>query len=563
MHYHQLSRRSGQRVHSFVENYADHSSRVSRTSREVNVKVYAVVGVPPEVQAYAMAKYSRSAQSMLESIGELSIQRAEQFLNTFYFQYGHRSIADLAHLTMGVESVSILAAIRVVDEQLWDGQERSTRYQPFKKTGYYTPEELQGEARARYVAAAEAMFAAYDDLTQRLLALLVERVPRPENLDPKAFERTLRARAFDVSRGLLPLATNTSLGQVVSARVLERQISRLLSDPLPEVQQIGAALKDACSRPAEQPLAARSPSDLPLSIATGRGAGGASPASNGTNGHHHDEPAEDAIRAAPTLVKYTAPSTYQIETRTALEGLATELLASPGEPDRSRAVELGEPETPEDETVTTLLYRYDRAGHSYRQVQALVAALPAERKQAVLSAAVAHRGPHDDLPRELQSGYAFAFDLLMDVGSFRDLHRHRRCVQIVQDPTPEHGAEPASAVFPRAFGTEVGRAALAAGLGDAYDAATDAALSAARAIRSDVPLAAPYLLPLAARVRALFKMDAAQAVYIGELRTGEGGHFSYRQIAWEMYEALCERAPALAAMARPTAIADPPDLLRR
>ncbi|MGE3272626.1 MAG: FAD-dependent thymidylate synthase, partial [Chloroflexota bacterium] len=202
------------------------------------MKVYAVVGVPPEVQAYAMAKYSRSSQSMLESIGELSLQRAEQFLNTFYFQYGHRSIADLAHLVMGVEDVSILAAIRVVDEQLWDGQERSTRYQPFKKTGYFTPPELAGEARGRYEAAADGMFAAYDDLTKRLLARLVEQVDRPSDMDPKAFERTLRARAFDVSRGLLPLATITSLGQVVSARVLERQNSRLLSDPLPEVQRI-------------------------------------------------------------------------------------------------------------------------------------------------------------------------------------------------------------------------------------------------------------------------------------------------------------------------------------
>ena len=525
------------------------------------MKVYAVVGVPPEVQAYAMAKYSRSAQSMLESIGELSVQRAEQFLNTFYFQYGHRSIADLAHLVMGVEDVSILAAIRVVDEQLWDGQERSTRYQPFKKTGYFTPPELQGEVRTRFTSAADAMFAAYDDLTKRLLALLVERVVRPDEMDTRSFERTLRARAFDVSRGLLPLATITSLGQVVSARVLERQISRLLSDPLPEVQRIGAALKDACRRPAEQPLATHS-SSPPLALARERGPGGEGlPGTNGT--HPHDDSDDGEIRAAPTLVKYTSPSPYQIETRTALEALASELPASLGTPDRSRAVELGDPSLPEDETVATLLYRYDRDGHSYRQAQALVAALPQDRKQAVLNAAVAHRGPHDDLPRELQSGYAFAFDLLMDVGSFRDLHRHRRCVQIVQDPTPDHGAEPASAVFPRAFGSEIGAAALEAGIGDVYDAAAAAGLHAVKVIADDAPLAAPYLLPLAARVRALFKMDAAQAVYISELRTGEGGHFSYRQIAWEMYEALRERAPSLAAVARPTALSDPPDLLRR
>ncbi|MFN8633206.1 MAG: FAD-dependent thymidylate synthase [Chloroflexota bacterium] len=532
------------------------------------MKVYAVVGVPPEVQAYAMAKYSRSAQSMLESISELSVQRAEQFLNTFYFQYGHRSIADLAHLVMGVEDVSILAAIKVVDEQLWDGQERSTRYQPFKKTGYFTPPELQGDARERYQQAADALFAAYDDLTKRLLAELVERVERPEGMDPKAFERTLRARAFDVSRGLLPLATITSLGQVVSARVLERQISRLLSDPLPEVQRIGAELKAACSRPAEQPLAARSAVLAAAGAsANGHDADHVGLNGNGLNGngkHARDGgSSSDDVRAAPTLVKYTAPSEYQIRTRGDLEVLAAELLASVGEPDRSRAVELGEPSTPEDEAVATLLYRHVRAGHSFRQVQAVVAALPAERKQEILDGAVAHRGPHDDLPRELQSGYGFAFDLLMDVGSFRDLHRHRRCVQIVQEPTPEHGAEPAREVFPRAFGSEIGRAALDAGLGEAYDRAVNVGLDAARGLAATDPDAAAYLLPLAARVRALFKMDAAQAVYIGELRTGEGGHFSYRRIAWEMYEALRERAPSLASLARPTPLADPPDLLRR
>lgn len=51
-------------------------------------RVYAVWGVPPETQAYAMAKYSRSAQGMLESIAELSQRRAAEFLETFYFQYG-------------------------------------------------------------------------------------------------------------------------------------------------------------------------------------------------------------------------------------------------------------------------------------------------------------------------------------------------------------------------------------------------------------------------------------------------------------------------------------------
>ena len=80
-------------------------------------------GVEPEIQAYAMAKYSRSALSMKESLREISTQKAEKFLNTFYFQYGHRSIADLAHLALAIERLSILAAIELADEQRWDGQE--------------------------------------------------------------------------------------------------------------------------------------------------------------------------------------------------------------------------------------------------------------------------------------------------------------------------------------------------------------------------------------------------------------------------------------------------------
>ena len=81
---------------------------------------------------------------------EITLQKAEKFLNTFYFQYGHRSIADLAHIALAIERLSILAAIVVADEQRWDGQERSTRYQDFKKSGYYTPNFDDATATALY-----------------------------------------------------------------------------------------------------------------------------------------------------------------------------------------------------------------------------------------------------------------------------------------------------------------------------------------------------------------------------------------------------------------------------
>ncbi len=104
---------------------------------------------------------------------------------------------------------------------------------------------------------------------------------------------------------------------------------------------------------------------------------------------------------------------------------------------------------------------------------------------------------------------------------------------------------------------------LAAGLGERYDRVLAEALERARALWPEAPLVGPYLLPMAARTRALFKMDAAQVAYIAELRTQPGGHFSYRRVAWEMYEALHRRYPTLAVLARPTNPAEVFDLLRR
>src|SRR5512141_3229331 len=134
----------------------------SAASEKPSVEVFAVYGVEPEVQAYAMAKYSRSALSMKESLREISSQKAEKFLNTFYFQYGHRSIADLAHVAMAIEKLSLLAAIALVDEQRWDGQERSTRYQDYKKASYYVPDFGENlDAVHTYRAEIDALFAAY------------------------------------------------------------------------------------------------------------------------------------------------------------------------------------------------------------------------------------------------------------------------------------------------------------------------------------------------------------------------------------------------------------------
>ena len=502
--------------------------------RQRGAEVFAVHGADPEVLAYAMAKYSRSSLSMKESLREISAQRAEQFLNTFYFQYGHRSIADLAHLAFAIERLSLLAAIVLVDEQRWDGQERSTRYQDFERSGWYTPEFDSGLQEAGYTRAVEALFSAYRETSDGMLAALRRQVQKPETMKPEAFDRTLRARAFDVARYLLPLAANTSLGQIVNARTLETQVSRLLSHPLTEIRALGERLRQGAAGTAWDPRSDAT-SALVDEISL----------TDADLGDRARALLLREVRVAPTLVKYAEPNAYAIATARALRQAAFELFGS--EPiAEAPVVDLLEGADPlEIELATSLLY--GACHYPYRQVRDHVRALSATRLDEIIDLGMRERGSHDELLRAFSAGQALRFDILMDIGGFRDMHRHRRCVQLIQDFTPQHGYE-----IPD--GLEE------AGLLPAYSNAMDSALGAASDSDSQV---APYLLPLGTRVRAMFKMDFAEALYISELRSAPQGHFSYRRVAWGMFEAVRRQHPSLARYFRVTDVKEPVDLLKR
>jgi thymidylate synthase ThyX len=561
--------------------------------------VFAVHGADPEILAYAMAKYSRSALSMRESLAEISSQRAEQFLNTFYFQYGHRSIADLAHISLALERLSLLAAIVVVDEQRWDGQERSTRYQNFLKSGWFFP-DFGPDSRSSqlYSETITSLFAAYQRTTEAVLAALRRRVPCPEGMEPEAQEkyaRTLRARAFDVARYLLPLATNTSLGQIVNARTLETQVSRLLSHPAAEVRDLGLKLREAATGPAwsvnaqagqalvEKIAALEAREALEDSGRDGKssgagegselreGAGSSAcsgePQSARTSAPEGTLAAEAAslltreVRSAPTLVKYAQPNGYELETRAELALAANEILkelpiaAAP-------VVDLVErTETLEVELAATLLYSVSH--HPYRQIRDLAASFPEARIAEIVELGLRHRGRHDEALRAFHAGAALRFDIFMDIGGFRDLHRHRRSTQIIQPFTALHGYEAPTCGD---LGPEVNILAEAGILPDFQSAIEQAHRASAEIATSQAPEAAQsalYLLPLATRIRALFKMDFAEAQYIIELRSGPAGHFSYRRVAWEMFLALQRQHPSLASHIRVTDFTQPIDLLQR
>ena len=521
----------------------------STKAAQPSVEVFAVYGVDPEIQAYAMAKYSRSSLSMKESLKEITLQKAEKFLNTFYFQYGHRSIADLAHIALAIERLSILAAIVVADEQRWDGQERSTRYQDFRKSGYYTPAFEDASAETLYCQTIASLFATYEAISQRTFEYLVSITPRPVEMKQEAYERTLRARAFDISRYLLPLSTNTSLGEIVNARTLETQVAHLLAQPHKEVRDLGALLKRAAVSPAYN----ASEESLRALVAEIR-------AVSPEIADRAERELLREIRVAPTLVKYADSNVYEIETRRELQQAAAQLMAGAAiepaplvdliESDSQHGKSSGD--SLEIELAATLIYGH--CHYSYRQLRETMGAAGEARRREIIDLGLRHRGKHDELPRAFSAGQQFRFDILMDIGGFRDMHRHRRCVQIMQDFTTVHGFDTPPEVE-------------AAGVRDEYESAmrrTEAAVEKlSAACGEESAQNAQYAIPLAFRKRTLFKMDFAEALYISELRTTPAGHSSYRNVAYAMYEAVAAKHPGMAKYFRVHDVREPVDLLKR
>src|ERR1051326_3502236 len=369
---------------------------------------------------------------------------------------------------------------------------------------------------------------------------LADTTPKPVEMKQEAYERTLRARAFDISRYLLPLATNTSLGEIVNARTLETQVSHLLSHTHKEVRNLGELLKKAATSPAYN-VNQEALKDLVAKIRE------VSP----ELGAQAEEELLREVRVAPTLVKYADPNSYEIETRREMRQLATELMGDLPAVE-SPLVDLLDDEPLEIELASTLVYEHSH--YSYRQIRQAVESAGERIRREIIDVGLRHRGKHDEMHRVFSAGQGFRFDILMDIGGFRDMHRHRRCVQIGQEFTVRHGYE----VPPELE---------AAGARENYDAVMQRATIAfellSRAVAPEARENAQYAIPLAFRKRTLFKMDFAEAVYISELRTTPAGHASYRNVAYAMYEAVAKKHPALAKYFRVTDVREAVDLLKR
>lgn len=468
-------------------------------------RVLTVAGVPPESCAYALARYSRSADSIRDSIEWVRTRDSAKFLESFYFQYGHASIADLGHVVVCLEGISELAATEAEDEPLWDGQARSSRYQDFGCSGFITPPEFAAAEAELYQKGARRLLDAYRRFHERVFDHLCNQLPRPEAMKPDAYRRNLAARAFDVARYLLFLGIPTGVGQVTSIRTMERQIRRLRVSEYQEIRELGQEMADACAR---KPACA------------------------------WDE-ASAARPVAPTLARYVDSDEHRRRASADLALWAKQNLG-PAAAGKPADVDLLKPVDTLSDIAATLLYPV--TNRSFRDLYETARGWSAARRSEVIDVAMQSRTRHDELLREFRGGL-YAYDIVMDIGAYRDLHRHRRCQQFRQS-------------FHGGLGWATPPAIRDCGLEEEYG-------SLLAGVFADVEaLPAPgshYLLPFAAKARFLFKMDFAEAEYIARLRSGVKGHFSYREVAWKMKQMMDELEPELGRLieATPPWIEDP------
>lgn len=452
--------------------------------------------MPAEAQAYALARYSRSADSFEQSLDWVKSHDSGKFLESFYFAYGHGSIADLGNVTLSFEDISEAAAIEIEDEQAWSGQARSTRYQDFSKAEPVIPEYFTSFQQQAFLRLFERLIQAYSTVNNAVRDHLLKILPKPAEMKQDAYDRTISARAFDSARYLLPLSIPTSVGQVTSIRTLEKQIQRWLVSYNSEVRRIAQTTVYKLKQTPDV--------------------------------KYYDGP-EQAV--APTLAKYAkgddSIARMGRAARVASYDFNTQGFLKYYDTAHQNGVQLYQT-SPTVQIIANLLYPVTH--YSYRQLADTVTNLSsAYSAQQVIGKVLAERGPHTELPRAFRN-QEYIFEIVSDIGAYRDMHRHRRCQQFLQPFSTRHGWETPQYVSE-------------AGVGQLY---SDTMLEAQRVFESLSPIpGAEYALPFGFRCRYVMAMDFAEVEYICKLRSAVRGHISYRRIAWDMYETFKAQNPVL------------------
>ena len=387
----------------------------------------------------------------------VGLARAEQLYDRVFFEYGDDSVAQLGGVHLACEQASNLLTKVLERGRLMSYMEKSTRYVaydsrlPNGRYRYYRPPEiLESPLGARFVGDMDRLFDAYSELLPTMQPWFANLYPKAADDSDFAWRQSVRAKAFDALRGLLPAGATSNLGIYASGQAYEALLIRMRAHPLPEAREYAELMLSELRKVIPSWVKRVDVDD---------------------RGEAHSRYLERNARRMHDLARLLFGDNG-VRTPSAGAGSSPAAEAAPG----------GDPEVTlldwdpdaEIKVVAAMLYPYTHLPE--HRIQERVAAMTEAERLSVVRTYVGDRGNRRHRPgRALERG-DYRFDILSDYGAFRDLQRHRLLTVEWQDLTPAHGY-----TMPRSVAD--------AGGADVYTAAMfrSAALArcAGRALRAD------------------------------------------------------------------------------
>ena len=208
--------------------------------------------IQPEDDAMLQAFYSRSHPGIIENLERALSDDSDsgKFFDKYYVGYGHKSIGDCGSTTVYIEDVSMLVAKAVQNCQLYNGQEKSTRYIDFGSVPFFNPFHYNGTRYPEEAAAGDRILEGWRKLYMYMLPAVLAHVrrqyPWEDNTGTKrsVYDNATKARAFDICRGLLPAGARTSLSWHGELSTFGDQLPKLKTHPLAEVRDVARAIEE-------------------------------------------------------------------------------------------------------------------------------------------------------------------------------------------------------------------------------------------------------------------------------------------------------------------------------
>ena len=473
--------------------------------------VFCVVDLPEVTKGALFARYSRYGGTLRRLFLDEFIEpaagrpatgsaagqgssRADQLYERVFLEFGDDSVAQLGGAHLACEWSSNVLTKILQRGRLAAYLEQSTRYIPYDRRmpsgryRYYRDERLG----APYAAAMDRIFDLYAAGLERMREWTAEQHPRGD--EPAAvWERSIKAKALDAMRGLLPAASLSHVGVYASGQAYEQLLMRLLASPLPEARDFG------------------------------------------------DRALRELRKVIPAFVKRVdmpdrggAWIEYVRETRErASRAVARFGLDDARHAEEPPSVRLERAEGDEADLIAACLYEAGDAGEA--DLRESAAHMSADERAALIAELAGIRGNRRHKPGRGWEVLRYRFEIVSDYGAFRDLQRHRMLTCQWQRLGTELGASVPEEVE-------------AAGYGDAYREGLDVSRTEHdRLLAAGLVEEAPYAVALAYRIRYVLDLNAREAMHLIELRSGREGHASYRAVALEMLDRIAAVHPAVAA----------------